>query len=91
MLRALEMEAVGGSKYQRWIASVRFQSSWEQTLICFCSESCHTCRRQEHYHVNFRLPWLLLPVYKLFTYISLEPRDPPASAEIKGVCHHTQS
>lgn len=44
MLSALEMEAAGGSKYQRWIARERFQSNWEQTLICFCSESCHTCR-----------------------------------------------
>lgn len=72
MLSALEMEAVGGSKYQRWTARERFQSNWEHTLICFCSESCHTYRRQNHHHNYTFYVTLLLPaqVCKLFTYSS---------------------
>lgn len=71
MLSALEMEAVGGSKYQRWTARERFQSNWEHTLICFCSESCHTCRRQNHHHSYTVCCYLVIAqVCKLFTYSS---------------------
>lgn len=69
MLSAVEMEAVGGSKYQRWTARERFQSNWEHTLICFCSESCHTCRRQNHQH-SYVCYLVTAQVYKLLTYSS---------------------
>lgn len=69
MLSALEMEAVGGSKYQRWTARERFQSNWEHTLICFCSESCHTYRRQNHHHKYIFYVTLLLHKYASYSLI----------------------
>lgn len=86
MLSALEMEAVGGSKYQRWTARERFQSNWEHTLICFCSESCHTCRWQNHIHsYKLHLPCYCpgLQVIHLFIYILNNLNNSVNNPEIK--------
>lgn len=59
MARAWEIEAVGGSRYQRWTAMQRFQSRCKHTLMLTLSESCHTWRNKLLTEVKLLTQWLV--------------------------------